>query len=82
MWSQLIVLNWAKLTNIVNSVYTFPVVCTPLYNYMAPAWLNRGFINHGPCRKVSTRSCPITVLLTKYTKLTNHCNKVSKCNHS
>ena len=26
------------LTNTVNSVYIFPAVCTPLYNYPAPAW--------------------------------------------
>ena len=29
---------WTKLTNTANSVYTFPAVCIPLYNYLAQAW--------------------------------------------
>jgi hypothetical protein len=28
---------WAKLNNTVHSVYTWPAVCTPLYNYLVPA---------------------------------------------
>ena len=29
---------WAELNNTVHSVYICPAVCSPLYNYLAPAW--------------------------------------------